>query len=613
MRSQTEFGNEGRRPTTTRPSTTPCAIAEEEPQRADRLVERAAIVAVVLLEVVEAGQHLLRPQQRGAGHPAEPGQAGDPAHLLLPGALAQGFELDETGAHGYGIGNWSHRLPPSPRIHPASAPMSPTARLLRYPRAAASYNHALTAPRVTLAAARHPATFAHPAPAAFPQPARRTPPVADLVLVSRFSRSHLKGMKAFIRTFSIPTVFVYLALTSAQAQETVLHHFAGGSDGRSAGSLTRADSTLYGMSPYGGSSDRGTIFRMNTDGSGYSLLHEFLGGDTDGQYPSGSLTLSGSTLFGMAFGGGTGSYGTVFSMNTDGNGYELLHHFAGGSGDGASSRSSLTLSGSTLYGMTSSGGTGGFGDGTIFRLNTDGTGFTLLHSFNAGNGDGSDPFGSLTLAGSKLYGMARLGISQGAKTPTGTIFSMNIDGSGFSLLHTFTGGASDGAEPWGSLTLVGSRLYGMTNVGGPDDKGTIFAIDTDGTDFSLLHSFTNTTDDGGNPFGSLTLSGSMFYGMTQQNGASANGTLFSINTDGSDFALLHSFSGPPSDGAAPRGDLVVSSDGTMFFGTTPTGGQSNGGVVFSFAVPEPSISVLLILGALLAASYRRRQSVITFR
>ena len=40
-----------------------------------------------------------------------------------------------------------------------------------------SPNHALqrTAPRVTLAAADHPATFAHPAPAAFPQPARRAP------------------------------------------------------------------------------------------------------------------------------------------------------------------------------------------------------------------------------------------------------------------------------------------------------------------------------------------------------------------------------------------------------------------------------------------------------
>ena len=42
---------------------------------------------------------------------------------------------------------------------------------------AATPNHALqrTAPRVTLAAAHHPAAFAHPAPATFPQPARRAP------------------------------------------------------------------------------------------------------------------------------------------------------------------------------------------------------------------------------------------------------------------------------------------------------------------------------------------------------------------------------------------------------------------------------------------------------
>src|SRR4051794_783323 len=39
-------------------------------------------------------------------------------------------------------------------------------------------NHVLqrTAPRVTLAAARHPGAFAHPAPATFPQPAHRAPP-----------------------------------------------------------------------------------------------------------------------------------------------------------------------------------------------------------------------------------------------------------------------------------------------------------------------------------------------------------------------------------------------------------------------------------------------------
>jgi uncharacterized repeat protein (TIGR03803 family) len=203
--------------------------------------------------------------------------------------------------------------------------------------------------------------------------------------------------------------------------------------------------------------------------------------------------------------------------------------------------------------------------------------------------------------------MTRLGLSQGANTLTGTIFSMNTDGTDFSVLHTFAGGSNDGAEPWGSLTLAGSRLYGTTKAGGPDDKGTIFGINTDGSGFSLLHAFENTTDDGASPFGSLTLAGSKLYGTTQQNGANANGTIFTVETDGTDFALLHSFAGTPNDGAAPRSDLALSSDGMQLFGTTPTGGADNRGIIFSYAVPEPSSTVLFVCAAFSLGCSRRRE------
>jgi len=53
-----------------------------------------------------------------------------------------------------------------------------------------------------------------------------------------------------------------------------------------------------------------------------------------------------------------------------------------------------------------------------------------------------------------------------------------------------------------SLILSGSTLYGMTSGGGSDDAGTIFSIGTNGSNFKLLHSFTNSASDGNSPIGS---------------------------------------------------------------------------------------------------------------
>jgi uncharacterized repeat protein (TIGR03803 family) len=253
-------------------------------------------------------------------------------------------------------------------------------------------------------------------------------------------------------------------------------------------------------------------------------LHSFAGGVSDGQMPFGSLTLSGSTLYGMTWQGGSSGYGTAFKMNTDGTGFALLHTFTGGGSDGSSPYGSLTLDGSTLYGMTQQGGSINFG--TAFKMNTDGTGFTLLHSFAGGVSDGRYPLGSLTLSGSTLYGMTQ----QGGSSGVGTAFQMNTDGTGFALLHSFTGGGSDGSYPYGSLTLDGSTLYGMTynGGGGVGNGGTAFKVNTDGTGFALLHSFAAGVSNGLYPLSDLTLDGSTLYGMTYNGGENAVGTVFSI-------------------------------------------------------------------------------------
>ena len=311
------------------------------------------------------------------------------------------------------------------------------------------------------------------------------------------------------------------------------------------GSLVLVGSTLYGMTYNGGANGYGVIFKINTDGSQYAILHSFgdptVNNNQDGQSPNGSLvaSLSGTTLYGMTSGGGVGN-GVIFQISTNGAGYAILHSFGDGSvtNDGANPFGDLTLSpsGAVLYGMTLYGGAAA-GNGAVFQINTSGSNCTILHSFGDGSvpSDGVNPEGSLVLSGSILYGMASSlaatgdrELSSGSTPPPGRR----------ALLYSFGSDilTNDGSYPYGSLVLAGSTLYGMTNGGGSNYAGTIFRINTDGTSYDILHSFGDpsvtyngtSNADGTEPYyGALMLSGSTLYGMTYGGGEYGTGTIFS--------------------------------------------------------------------------------------
>ena len=81
--------------------------------------------------------------------------------------------------------------------------------------------------------------------------------------------------------------------------------------------------------------------------------------------PEAGLVLSGHTLYGTAYNGGSKNFGDVFSINTSGTGFTTLYSFTNGV-DGFSPGSGVILSGNTLYGTASGGGTNGVG--TIYSL-----------------------------------------------------------------------------------------------------------------------------------------------------------------------------------------------------------------------------------------------------
>ena len=64
------------------------------------------------------------------------------------------------------------------------------------------------------------------------------------------------------------------------------------------------------------------------------------------------------------------------------------------------------------------------------------------------------------------------------------MFKINPDGSGFSILHNFTG--TDGINPDGDLTYTNNTLYGWTSSGVGSVKGTVFAMGVGGYAFGGL-------------------------------------------------------------------------------------------------------------------------------
>ena len=351
--------------------------------------------------------------------------------------------------------------------------------------------------------------------------------------------------------------------------------FNGDGAGPRAG-LILAGNTLYGTAVNGGAAGLGTVFAVNTDGSGFRTLYSFTGA-ADGANPRAGLLLVSNTVCGTASAGGSYGFGTVFVLKTNGTTFTPLYSFMGGT-DGGNPRAGLVIQGNTLYGATQFGG--GAGVGTLFAINTDGSGFMPVYSF-AGADDGAQPVANLFSCSNTLYGTA-----YGISSTYGTVFALNTDVLTFTVLHNFAGPPQDGANPQTGLALSGDILFGT--AGGGSGAGTVYTVNTDGSGFAVLHNF-GGAGDGSNPLGSLILSHRVLYGTTQAGGTANSGTVFMLAVDGSGFVCLHAFTGG-SDGAQPFAGLVLSSN--VLYGTTMAGGSSGNGTIFSIALPPPpSLSI----------------------
>ncbi len=179
--------------------------------------------------------------------------------------------------------------------------------------------------------------------------------------------NHCAGNKGCGTIFSI-------ALGPSGAHETVLYRFQGGENDGAVplGGLISVNGLLYGVTSSGGApscvdfdvTGCGTVFSLNPSTGQEIVLHKF-GGGSDPEFPVGNLAHRNGTLYGVTL-------GAVFSLKLDGSAYTILHEFSGGQKDGSTPQAGLVLSNGIIYGTTSYGGGGkrchSGGCGTIFSI-----------------------------------------------------------------------------------------------------------------------------------------------------------------------------------------------------------------------------------------------------
>ncbi len=363
---------------------------------------------------------------------------------------------------------------------------------------------------------------------------------------------------------------INICCKTEQKNSEVLHSFSGEDGDTPKGTLTLVNNILYGYTSKGGKHNKGVIFKVDNSGSDFNVLYHFEEGDSNGtgnEPHHDAMLYYNNALYGVTVYGGINNYGVIFKINPDGSGYAPLHVFKGGTDDGAQPHSGVLQIDNVFYGLTAEGGKEG--KGVIYKINPDGTDFKVLYSFHKSTGH--NPHCRLTLGsdGKTLYGMTKTGGPGGL----GLVFGYNISDTAYKTVHTFTKGKDNGnTAEHGFLTLSGDRLFGMTHYGGQHDKGTVFSVNQDSSDFKIIHSFDDGSDDGYSPYGSLILHNGYLFGTTQEGGKNKRGTIFRISTDGKKYETLLSFD-KPTTGEYPIDNVTINDSGSELYCFGQEGGK----------------------------------------
>lgn len=331
--------------------------------------------------------------------------------------------------------------------------------------------------------------------------------------------------------------------------------------------LTLNEGILWGTTTLGGTSNLGVVFTWDLANEAYTKLVDF--DSTNGATPMSPLAVIDGKVWGSTMAGGTNNVGTIFTINPDGTGFSTIHEFQFFNGQNPSNLKLIEIGGK-VWGATDQGGD--LSPGVIFSIDVTTLAFTEEYEFDASGGDEWwEPYGSFTLSNGKIWGTARGGGNGGA----GVIFNINTDGTGLTKVHDFV--ISEGEEANGGLVEADGKLWGKTLEGGQNGDGVVFSIDTDGTNF------TKVLDLDGDSFGRfstnpLAVLENKVYGMTEVAGLYDQGTVFSVDPTNNQSELVRALN--QNDLAYGLESRLTDAYGKLW-GVSETGGPANAGNIFS--------------------------------
>ena len=207
---------------------------------------------------------------------------------------------------------------------------------------------------------------------------------------------------------------------------------------------------------------------------------------------------------------------------------------------------------------------------------------SVIASFNGTNGQGPRAGMFIDTSGN-LFGMTELG----GKNNDGTIFKIAAGSGTITSLASFAG-TSNGSLPLGDLFVDSSgNFFGTAEGGGANGNGTIFKLPAGSGTISPVASFSSTT--GANPYAGLTNISGTLYGTTELGGASSIGNIFKLPSGSSTITNVASFN--DTNGNQPAADMIADRAGNLY-GTTGYGGANGDGTIFKLSAGSSTITTL---------------------
>lgn len=312
-----------------------------------------------------------------------------------------------------------------------------------------------------------------------------------------------------------------------------------------------------------------------------TAVYSFANGN-DGGFPIGGLAANArGKMFGVTTAGGSGHNGVIFEVDKTSAGWveTPLYSFTGGADGGAPSGRLTVDAGGNVYGTATQGGTGVVG--AVFELSPPGSGGnswteTVLYNFT-GNNDGGEPMGNVLLGSDgNIYGTTA-GYGQ---YNYGVVYKLTPNGGSWSesVIHAFQGG-SDGEVPRDGLIQDSSgTLYGTT-AGFASSYGNVFSLDGDGSNYAVLYTVPGCSGcyTGNGPWQTVSMDAAgALYGTTYADGQSSNGEVFKLTPGGNGqwtASVLYAFPGGAGS-QYPYSTVLIGNRGKLYGTSKGIGGQS---------------------------------------